>query len=169
MEGDIFYGSAIQGLTQRGQRRETNRQIIRFIQKLGYNVLTEHTVSESKKEAAEILEKRIGPLPPAGIERTKYVRDKMIDYVESELSAAVFEVSAPSLGTGVEFAHAYLRPRMGLTEIPILALYESGYWPNGLSTMIAGITGDVAGKLEIIKYTDISDAQKNVKAFLAGL
>ena len=38
------------------------------------------------------------------------------------IDAAVFEVSTPSLGTGIEIAHTYLRPRLGLPAIPMLAV-----------------------------------------------
>jgi hypothetical protein len=47
-----------------------------------------------------------------GIERRIYVRNKMIEGIESDIAAAVFKISTPSLGTGVEIAHTYLRPRM---------------------------------------------------------
>ena len=58
------------------------------------------------------------------------------------IDAAIFEVSTPSLVTGIELAHAYLRPKLGLTEISVMALYQKDYWPNNLSTMIRGITSD---------------------------
>jgi len=38
----------------------------------------------------------------------------MIEGVEGDIDTAVFEVSTPSLGTGIEISHVYLRPRMNL-------------------------------------------------------
>ena len=39
----------------------------------------------------------------------------------------------------VELAHACLRPRLGLVPVPVVALYQTGFWPNRLSSMIRGI------------------------------
>jgi hypothetical protein len=58
------------------------------------------------------------------------------------IHAAIFDVSTPSLGTGIEIAHAYLRPRLCLPAIPVIALYQKDCWPNNLSTMIRGIPSD---------------------------
>jgi hypothetical protein len=82
----------------------------------------------------------------------------MIQFIESDISAAVFEVSTPSLGTGVEIAHAYLRPRMGLSQIPVIALYEKEYWPNHLSAMISGINKTSVPHFDLIEYAHPEDA-----------
>jgi len=57
-----------------------------------------------------LLEKSLGPLQPPGVARTVLIRNKMTEFIEGDIDAAVFEVSTPSLGTGIEIAHAYLRP-----------------------------------------------------------
>ena len=54
----------------------------------------------------------------------------MIELIEGDIDAAIFEVSTPSLNTGIEIAHAYLRPRLGLMAIPVFALYQKNYWPT---------------------------------------
>ena len=119
----VFYGAAIQGSTDRKERSHVHEFIINAIKKQGFDVYTEHTTGKTYEEAIKKLEQSIGSMPKEDFQRRIYVRNKMIEGVESDISAAIFEVSTPSLGTGVEFAHAYLRPRMGLKEIPILALY----------------------------------------------
>ncbi len=162
----VFYGSALQGLRERGERAELNSLFISEIKSNGAAVLTEHTTGKNREESAMLLEKSIGPLPPPGIERTRYVRGKMIGFVEAEIDAAVFEVSSPSLGTGIEFAHAYLRPRMGLSEIPMLALYQEGYWPNGLSTMIKGIKDSELPNLKIASYKSSDEGKRIISSFL---
>ena len=90
----------------------------------------------------------------------------MIEGIEGNIIAAVFEVSTPSLGTGVEIAHAYLRPRLGLSTIPILALYEKDYWPNKLSTMIRGISDKELPNFILKEYENISDAERIINEFL---
>lgn len=162
----IFYGSAIQGAKDRSERAHIHRALIELIKSNGHEVISEHATGESKEEAAELLEKAIGPLPPLGIERTIYVRRKMIEAVEGDIGAAIFEVSTPSIGTGIEIAHAYLRPKNGPPEIPILALYQEDFWPNDLSSMIRGITREEIPNFHLKEYTDLEDAKSCILEFL---
>lgn len=134
----LFYGSAIQGAHDRGARASLHQALIVKMRALGFHVLSEHTGGRTREESATLLERSIGPLPPPGTARRQYVRRRMIEFIEGPIAGAIFEVSEPSLGTGVEIAHAYLRPRLSLPPIPIMTLYQRGYWTNGLSTMISG-------------------------------
>jgi len=104
---NIFYGAAIQGATERSDRAHINSDIIETIKSFGFKVITEHTTGMDFNDTADKLEESIGPLPPVGRGRTVFIRNKMIQFVESDICAAVFEVSTPSLGTGIEIAHAY--------------------------------------------------------------
>jgi len=162
----VFYGAAIQGNKSRAERAEVHRFLLEAIKGQGFEVVAEHTSSKSLEDATKILEKRIGPIPKEGIERRVYIRNKIIEFIEGEISAAIFEVSVPSLGTGVEIAHAYLRPRMGLEEIPVLALYEKNYWPNKLSTMIRGIDREKVPQFTLREYSSLEEAKKIVGEFL---
>ena len=119
----VFYGAAIQGAKNREERSKVHQFLINTIKKQGFEVVTEHTTGKSYEESIEKLEQAIGPIPKNITERRIYVSNKMIEGIEGNIIAAVFEVSTPSLGTGVEIAHAYLRPRLGLSTVPILALY----------------------------------------------
>ena len=163
----VFYGAAIQGAESRKKRANIHRTIIDTIKKQGLEVYTEHTTGKTYKEAIEKLEQSIGKMPEDDLKRRVFVRNKMIEGIESDIKAAVFEVSTPSLGTGVEIAHAYLRPRMGLKEIPILALYGKDYWPNKLSTMIRGISEEELPFFILKEYENISDAKKIIYEFLS--
>jgi hypothetical protein len=165
----VFYGAAIQGAENRKKRANIHKTIIDSIKKQGFEVYTEHTTGKTYEEAIEKLEQSIGKMPKNDLDRRVYVRDKMIEGVESNIKAAVFEVSTPSLGTGVEIAHAYLRPRMGLKEIPILALYEKDYWPNKLSTMIRGISNVEFPNFNLIEYKNIDDVENLIQKFFTKL
>ena len=103
------------------------------------------------------------------MERTVLIRNKMIEFVEGDIDAAIFEVSTPSLGTGIEIAHAYLRPRLGLPTIPVVALYQKDYWPNNLSTMIRGITSNEAPHFMLKVYDDPANAQEFIPDLLKDL
>jgi len=91
----------------------------------------------------------------------------MIELVEGDVAACIFEVSVPSLGTGVEIAHAYLRPRLGLPEVPILALYEQDFWPQGVSSMVRGLCSEEHPKFYLEEYGALPEAYAKIGEFLA--
>ena len=165
----IFFGAAIQGASNREERAAVHKLIIDAIKSCGCEVLSEHTTGKDYGSTAKLLEKSLGPLPPKGLERTELIRNKMIEFIEGDIDAAVFEVSTPSLGTGIEIAHAYLRPRLGLKSIPVFALYQKDYWPNNLSTMIRGITKDEVSDFVVKEYDEPGDAAEFIPELLEGL
>ena len=148
----IFFGGAIQGATNRPERAHAHRLIIDALKTNGCEVLSEHTTGEDVAATSELLIKSIGPLPADRLERAALIRRQMIEMIEGDIDAAVFETSVPSLGTGIEIAHAYLRPKLGLKSIPVIALYQADYWPSKLSTMITGVTSSECGCFEIFEY-----------------
>jgi hypothetical protein len=165
----VFYGAAIQGSRERKERSEVHEFFIKTIKKLGYGVYTEHTTGKTYEEAIQKLEHAIGQLPKDESQRKIYVRNKMIEGIESDIEAAIFEVSTPSLGTGIEIAHAYLRPRLGLSSIPVLALYEKDYWPNKLSTMIKGISAENVPSFTLKEYENFDGVQRILHDFFINL
>ena len=164
----IFYGSAIQGSENRKERAHVNEFIISSIKNLGHSVITEHTTGKTYEEAIKKLEQSIGKLPPKGLKRRIYVRDKMIEAIEGPIDMAIFEVSTPSLGTGIEIAHAYLRPRMNLPTIPVLALYQTDYWPNKLSTMIQGISLEKVPHFMVKEYKELTQIESILTDFFTN-
>ncbi|MGD8714757.1 MAG: hypothetical protein PVG70_09470 [Desulfobacterales bacterium] len=165
----IFFGAAIQGAHNREERAVVHRLILDAIKSCDCEVVSEHTTGNDYDSTIHLLEKRLGSLPPKGLERTVFIRNKMIEFIEGDIDAAIFEVSTPSLGTGIEIAHAYLRPRMGLSEIPVVALYQEDYWPNNLSTMIRGISADEAPNFVLKVYDDPANAGEFIPEILGNL
>ncbi len=165
----VFYGAAIQGSKDRKERSPVHEFFIQTIKKQHYDVCTEHTAGKTYEEAIRKLEQAIGPLPPDESQRKIVVRNKMIEAIEGDIQAAIFEVSTPSLGTGIEIAHAYLRPRFGLPVVPVLALYEKDYWPNNLSTMIRGISTEKVPQFLLKEYTNLNHGKKIIDEFLHEL
>jgi len=162
----VFYGAAIQGSRDGKERSQGHEFFIKTIQKQDYEVYTEHTTGKTYEEAIRKLEQAIGPLPKDELQRKIYVRNKMIEAIEGDIKAVIFEVSTPSLGTGIEIAHAYLRPRLGLPVIPVLALYEKDFWPNKLSTMIRGISTENVPHFTLKEYKTLEDGKENLNEFL---
>ena len=165
----IFFGAANQGARNREERAAVYRLIIDAVNNCGYEVISEHTTGKDYDATARLLTESLGTLPPKGKDRTVLIRDKMIEFIEGDIDAAVFEVSTPSLGTGIELAHAYLRSRLGLPAIPVIALYQKDYWPNNLSTMIRGITADSAPHFRLKVYDDAANASQFIPELLKGL
>lgn len=165
----VFYGAAIQGAKNRKERSHVHEFIINTIKKHDYQVFTEHTTGKTYQEAIKKLELAIGPMPDDETNRKIFVRNKMIEAIEGEIKTAIFEVSTPSLGTGIEISHAYLRPRLGLSAIPVLALYEKNYWPNKLSTMIKGISKEDVPNFNLIEYKDFKEIDMILTDFLVDL
>jgi hypothetical protein len=165
----VFYGAAIQGSKNRKERSYVHEYFIKTIKKHGFQVFTEHTTGKTYEEAIKKLEGAIGPIPDDQSKRKIFVRNKMIEAIEGDIAAAIFEVSTPSLGTGVEISHAYLRPRLGLSTIPVLALYEINYWPNKLSTMIKGISKKDVPNFSLKEYEDFKDINIILTDFFSQL
>ena len=165
----LFFGAAIQGAQNREERAAVHRLIIDAIKSCDCEVISEHTTGRNYDATAQLLEKTLGTLPPKGMERTVLIRNKMIEFIEGDIDAAVFEVSTPSLGTGIEIAHAYLRPRLGLPAIPVFALYQKNYWPNNLSTMIRGITEDEISNFVVKVYDEPVKAGEFIPELLGDL
>ena len=165
----IFFGAAIQGAQNREERAAVHRLIIDAIKSCNCEVISEHTTGKDYDATAKFLEKSLGQLPPQGMERTVLIRNKMIEFIEGDIDAALFEVSTPSLGTGIEIAHAYLRPRLGLPEIPVIALYQKDYWPNNLSTMIRGITNDEVPNFMLMVYDEPGKAGEFIPELLGSI
>ena len=165
----VFFGAAIQGAQNREQRSAVHGIIIDAIKSCGCEVISEHTTGKDYDATAKLLEKTMGTLPPRGMDRTVMIRNKMIEFIEGNIDAAVFEVSTPSLGTGIEIAHAYLRPRLGLPEIPVFALYQKDFWPHNLSTMIRGIPRHEVSNFVLFEYDDPANAREFIPELFEGI
>ncbi len=164
----IFYGAAIQGRGDRRTRAGFNRKLIDAIKAGGHAVVTEHTSASTYEEAVVMLEDAFGRLPTKGPERTAFARDRIVEGIASDIDAAIFDVTIPSIGTGIEIAHAYLRPKMGQNEIPILLLFNpsEGFEMSG---MIRGLSKAAMPNVEVVMYDSTDDAKRRIEEFLKGI
>ena len=162
----VFYGAAIQGARDRRERADINRALMEAIKAAGHVVVTEHTSARTYDEAMRMLEKAFGRLPEKKEERTVFNRVKIIEALESaDLGAAVFDVTVPSLGTGIEIDHACSRKKMGLAEIPILFLYDPSYGRE-LSGMIRGMGEMELPNVTMRDYGSVKEAAAAIRDFL---
>ena len=58
---------------------------------------------------------------------------------------------------------------MNLPTIPILTLYQTGYWKHGLTTMIQGIPVSELPQIKIAEYTEREHAKQIISEFLKPL
>jgi len=165
---EIFYGAAIQGAVDRAERAPIHKRAIQVIQEEGFRVLSEHTSGETKEKTALLLKEAIGEVPE-GMSRKSFIRRAMLGFIDSHLNGIVFEVSIPSTGTGIEIGYACTRAQRGLLAVPILALYQTDYWPSGLSTMVNGIEEDELPNFNLVQYKDIFDMENSIRKFLGSL
>jgi hypothetical protein len=56
---------------------------------------------------------------------------------------------------------------MGLPEVPILALHEKDYWPQGVSSMVRGISSEVYPNFHLEEYMTLPEACARIEKFLA--
>lgn len=159
----VFYGAAIQGDKDRKERAATHLSLIKAIKDHGFDVAFDKARGGMLVETAVLLDKWLESL--GKVSAAKHVRNKLIDTIEGDIDAAVFEVSVPSLGTGIEIAHAYLRPRLGKQEIPILLLHQQDYWGGRLSSMIRGADQEMAN-VQLAEYRDLDQAKQILASFL---
>ncbi len=119
-------------------------EIIKIIQGLGSEVLTEHI---GLKDLSLMGEQD---------KTTEFIYGRDMAWLK-ECDMVVAEVTNPSLGVGYELAMAEIWKK------PILCLYrpESG---KSLSAMIAGNP-----KMKVAEYANLDEAQKVIVAFIAGL
>lgn len=80
----IFFGAAIQGASNREERAAVHRLIIDALKASGCKVISEHTTGRDYDATVGLLQDKLGPLPPRGLERTILIRDKMIEFIEGD-------------------------------------------------------------------------------------
>lgn len=165
---EIFYGAAIQGASNREERAAINEFAISIIKSEGFSVTSEHTQGKNRLETARFFEDAFGKVPP-GIERSVYIRRTLLQLIDSQIVAAIFEASVPSLGTGIEIDRVCTRKDRGFLAIPLLILYQKDYWTSGLSTMVKGISPEEVPDFYLSEYTEKISLAQSIKDFLQNL
>ena len=80
----IFFGAAIQGASNREERAAVHRLLIDALNANGCEVISEHTTGKDYDATVGLLQDKLGPLPPKGMERTILIRNKMIEFIEGD-------------------------------------------------------------------------------------
>jgi len=144
----IYFAGAI-----RGDRVEAENIIalIRYIQELGHEVLTEHIAEKNISDAsmkAEDIEKRD------------------ILWLDSA-THVIAEISGASTGTGREIEYARTKHHFGKTKAHILCLYDETR-KFFASPMIRGMTPERYENITVKKYKDLQGAKEIIKKFLGS-
>ena len=132
----IYFSCSISG----GRKYlKTNKQIVSYLKKLDFNVLTEHIVTTNIFD----LEKQ---------HSAEYVFERDIKWID-DCHAVIAEVSNPSLGVGYEICYALTIGK------PVLCLYDKEIF---LSRMI---TGNTMSGIIVESYSN-SEWQEQIEKFI---
>ena len=123
-------------------------QLIKHIQSLNCQVLTEH-VGCKEKDANGVL------MPDSGLSDIA-IHDRDIAWLD-ESDVIVAEVTMPSLGVGYELGHAKLKSK------PTLCLFREGDGKR-LSAMVAGAEDKMMFK--VVDYKEVDVAKGHIEEFI---
>lgn len=152
----VYFAGAI-----RGDRifAKTLRELVAYIQSIGYEVLTEHV---GKRHPIAYLAHRLhtkgGELKAEDIEKQDIAWLDRATHVIAEISGA-------STGTGREIEYARTKNIFGKTAAKILCLYRQDreYYA---SPMIRGLTPERYKNVQVRSYNSVDGAKAIIKNFL---
>ena len=144
----VYFAGAI-----RGDRAEAENIIalIRHIQGLGYEVLTEH-IAEKKVSDADM--------------KAEDIEKRDIAWLDSA-THVIAEISGASTGTGREIEYARQKHHFGNIKADILCLYDEAR-EFSASPMIRGMTQERYENIIVKRYKDVQEAKKIIEKFLVS-
>ncbi|MCL2439043.1 MAG: hypothetical protein FWD15_00860 [Alphaproteobacteria bacterium] len=165
----IYYSGSMSGA------KEVNIQlpidIVEYLEGQGHNVLSRHvafmhqpnveTPDGQKFHVRESMLADFAKMTRAEIDLAIRAYD-LADVEAAEYFIAL--VNAPSHGVGMEIQHALLRPRLGLSPVPMLLLIDAEKSAK-ISPMLGGICKK-AHPIEIYPYRDLADIKQKLKNFI---
>lgn len=160
----VYFSTSIRG----GQRRgRFLRQCVKYIQLLGAEVLSENVVAETQSERNTIFHKNTGISLQDASFPWKTIRRINIDWVD-QADYLIAEVTAPSLGVGMEIQRALDKPKMGLNFTKILCLCQADIVEkDGLSWMIKGAEAKKENGFQLVSYRSFDNIKKIIAKFFA--
>lgn len=152
----VYFAGAI-----RGDRvlATTFQEIIEFIKRSGFTVLTEHVGADDPIESfANKIGKHKGELSAEDIEKQD------IEWLD-RATHVISEISGASTGTGREIEYARIKGELGKTPAKIFCLYrrDREFWA---SPMVRGMTPDRYPNVLVRSYGEVEEAKKLIKEFL---
>lgn len=159
----VYFSASI-----RGGRRYVRflRRCVKYIQLLGAEVLSENVVAETQSERNTIFHKNTGLSLQDDSFPWKTVRQINIDWVD-QADYLIAEVTAPSLGVGMEIQRALDKQKMGLNFTKILCLCHADIMEeDGLSWMIKGTEVKRESGFQLVSYRSFDDIKKIITKFL---
>lgn len=152
----VYFAGAI-----RGDRTmaDTIQEIVGYIKKLGFPVLTEHVGTDDPIGTfAEKVGKTKETLSAEDIEKQD------IQWLD-QATHVIAEISGASTGTGREIEYARVKGKLGKTPAQILCLYH-GDREFYASPMMRGMTRERYPNILIKHYAEMSEVRQIIKEFL---
>lgn len=150
----VYFAGAI-----RGDRvlAPVMREIVAFVQSLGFRVLSEHVAADDPIATQKIGQGK-GELLAEDIERQD------IAWLD-EATHVIAEISGASTGTGREIEYARTKGHLGKTPAVVLCLYRQDR-ESFASPMIRGMTPDRYPNVTVCSYRDLDEAKALIQRFL---
>jgi len=158
----IYFSGSLQGI--RHCDPNFSWELVQFMKKLGFEVLSEHVAAKTQKEGEDIF------FMKTNIDRRKLDKawfstfDVDMGWVD-KANYLVAVVDGPSHGVGMEIMRALLKGERGLNITNILCLVNENNLEK-LSWMIRGISKQKYPNFSLKTYTDLLSAKNLVKKFL---
>jgi hypothetical protein len=162
----IYYSGSIYGTPESDP--EFAWKLVQYMAQNGANVLSEHVAARNKQEMDEIRTRRSGITLQEFQKNPEpwfMVRRQDIKWVD-EATHLVALVNSPSHGVGMEIQRAIDKPKLGMSETPILCLIHSELFSK-LSFMIRGVTSEESSIFQIKEYRNLQQAQQYIHDFLS--
>ena len=134
------------------------QELVRYLQECGITVLTEHVAADDPKAAQLKIYQKSGFTP-------ENVEKQDLEWLDQS-THVIAEVSGASTGTGREIEYARMKGEMGKKRAKVLCLYQKAR-EKSVSFMILGMTPDRYPNVRVVSYSDVNDAIRTIREFLA--
>jgi len=160
----IYYSGSMQGVQE--QDLDFPKELVKFIQDGGANVLSYHVALGKGEESNRLLFQQLGISieETSIVEKSRIIRHQDIAWVD-EADYVVALVNSPSHGVGTEIQRALDKEKMGMKKTPILCLIKEELREK-LSFMISGVYIEESDVFYLKTYKNIGDAKKHISEFL---
>jgi len=162
----VYYSGSIHGSPEPDEMLPT--KIKDYLLVNGANVLSEHVAASTKDEMRKVLAGRTGKTVAEFDQMSDhdwalFIRKTDIDWV-NRATHVVALVNGASHGVGMELQRALDKPRLGLSETPILCLRHADTMDT-LSLMIRGITKEESPSFTLVPYKNFEDIKRAIDSF----
>ncbi|KPJ70840.1 hypothetical protein AMJ51_00810 [Microgenomates bacterium DG_75] len=160
----VYFSASIRGAKVDG--RQLLWDLVEFMEEEGADVLSKHVAARNKEERDRIFYERSGIRVDVVEDPKGVIREIDLAWVD-EAAYVVAEVTATSMGVGMEIQRAIDKDEMGLNHTKILCLYRRDIISEDrASSMVFGVRPKEHKDYYLVGYTSLEEAKEVVARFL---